>query len=77
MRDVSMSWGQADVVRSQWRPPASMRDAQGELPARQSHLPKIRDDRKSVDRHELNRRPLVDDDERKVELTVFRHYSRA
>jgi len=29
-----------------------MRDAQGKLAARQSHLPKIRDDRKSVDRHE-------------------------
>jgi hypothetical protein len=28
-----------------------MRDAQGELAARQSHLPKIRDDRKSFDRH--------------------------
>jgi hypothetical protein len=29
-----------------------MLDAQGELAARQSHLPKIRDDRKFVDRHE-------------------------
>jgi len=50
MRDVSMS-GQADMVRSQWRTPASMPGAQGELAARQSHLPKIRDDRKSVERH--------------------------
>src|SRR6476620_9378921 len=40
------------MVRNQWRTPASMRDAQGELAARQSHLPKIRDDRKSVDRDE-------------------------
>jgi hypothetical protein len=53
-----------------------MRDAQGELAARQSHLLKIRDDRKSVDRHEQIG-ALVDDDGRKVELIMFRHYRRA
>jgi hypothetical protein len=48
MRDVSMS-GASGHGEEPMADPASMRDARGELAARQSHLPKIRDD--SVDRH--------------------------
>jgi hypothetical protein len=47
MHDVSMSGASGHGEE----PMASMRDAQGELAARQIHLPNIRDDRKSVDRH--------------------------
>jgi hypothetical protein len=47
MHDVSMSGASGHGEE----PMASMRDAQGELAAPQIHLPKIRDDRKSVDRH--------------------------